>query len=97
MVEAMASGVPTVVANSSCLPEVSGGVLRYFNAESVDEIADCMAGVLASRSIREEIAGQGVRRAQQFSWRGCAENTLAVLVRLAEDRKAGRRGRVQAL
>jgi glycosyltransferase involved in cell wall biosynthesis len=91
MVEAMACGVPTVVANSSCLPEVSGGVLRYFNPDSVDEMAGCVEQVLASSSAQEELASRGVKRAQQFSWRRCAENTLAVLVRLAEDRKAVRR------
>jgi len=97
MVEAMACGVPAVVAGSSCLPEVSGGVLRYFNAESVDEIAGCVDQVLASRSILEELSSQGVKRARQFSWRTCAENTLAVLVRLAEDRRASRRAQAQAM
>jgi glycosyltransferase involved in cell wall biosynthesis len=97
MVEAMACGVPVVVANSSCLPEVSGGVLRYFNPESVDEMAGCVEQVLASRSVLEELASQGLKRARQFSWRTCAENTLAVLVRLAEDRKAARRAQAQAM
>src|SRR5579864_8117483 len=31
MVEAMACGVPTIAASVSCLPEISGGVLRYFD------------------------------------------------------------------
>lgn len=97
MVEAMACGVPAIVANSSCLPEVSGGVLRYFNPESVDEMAGCVEQVLASGSVLEELASQGVKRARQFSWRTCAENTLAVLVRLAEDRKAARRAQGQAM
>ena len=35
MVEAMACGIPTIAANSSCLPEISGGVLRYFDPYSV--------------------------------------------------------------
>ena len=43
MVEAMACGVPTIAANSSCLPEISGGVLRYFNPTSVEQMSDCMA------------------------------------------------------
>ena len=33
MVEAMACGVPTIASSSSCLPEISGGVLRYFDPE----------------------------------------------------------------
>ena len=31
MLEAMACGIPTIAANTSCLPEISGNVLRYFN------------------------------------------------------------------
>ena len=49
MVEAMACGVPTIAANTSCLPEISGGVLRYFNPNSVEDMAACMESVLLSR------------------------------------------------
>jgi len=35
MVEAMACGVPTIASNTSCLPEISGNVLAYFDPLSV--------------------------------------------------------------
>lgn len=79
MVEAMACGVPTIAASSSCLPEISGGVLRYFNPESVEEMSACMEEVLESGDLRKEMAEKGPVRAQQFDWRRCAEETLAVL------------------
>jgi len=97
MVEAMACGTPVVVADSSCLPEVSGGVLRYFNAESVDAITDCLEQVLTNRSLLGELAKQGVTRAQRFSWRRCAEDTLDVLTRLARDHKRRPRARSQGI
>jgi alpha-1,3-rhamnosyl/mannosyltransferase len=79
MVESMASGAPTVAANASCLPEVSGGVLRYFDPTSVEDMATCMEQVLESAETRQELAQKGASRAACFSWQRCAEQTLDVL------------------
>ncbi len=83
MVEAMACGIPTIAASSSCLPEVSGGALHYFDPLSVEELAGCMQGVLQSRDLRAELAARGKERAQRFSWQLCAEETFAVLQQVA--------------
>jgi len=83
LVEAMACGVATIAANCSSLPEVSGGVLRYFDPGSVEEIAKCMQEVLERAELRSELAERGRARAQQFSWQQCAEETLAVLEQVA--------------
>ena len=83
MLEAMACGVPTIAANSSCLPEISGGVLRYFDPYSVEAMAACMDEVLRSSDLRAELAGRGVKRAQSFSWELCAQQTLDVLEQAA--------------
>jgi glycosyltransferase involved in cell wall biosynthesis len=79
MVEAMACGIPTLAANSSCLPEVSGGVLRYFDPYSVEDMAACMQEALQSEDLRSELSARGKAHAQKFSWELCAEETLAVL------------------
>lgn len=84
MVEAMACGTPTIVANASCLPEISGGVLRYFDPYSKEEMATCIEAVLENEELRRELAENGQRRATRFDWRVCAEQTLAVLKRVAE-------------
>jgi glycosyltransferase involved in cell wall biosynthesis len=83
MVEAMACGIPTVTANSSCLPEISGGVLRYFNPTSVADMATCMEAVFLSRDLQAELAQRGRERAQNFSWDLCAQETLTVLEQVA--------------
>jgi glycosyltransferase involved in cell wall biosynthesis len=79
MVEAMACGVPTIAANNSCLPEISGGTLRYFDPYSVEAMAACMQEVLCSQDLRSELSSRGRERAQEFSWGLCAEETLDVL------------------
>jgi glycosyltransferase involved in cell wall biosynthesis len=84
LVESMACGVPTIAANSSCLPEISGGVLRYFDPESTDEMAFCMEEALENEDLRQQLSEKGLRRALQFDWRRCADETLTILARVAE-------------
>jgi glycosyltransferase involved in cell wall biosynthesis len=79
MVEAMACGVPTMAANNSCFPEVSGGVLEYFDAESVEEMAAAMRRGLEDEELRERLRSEGLKRAAEFSWERCARETLAVI------------------
>jgi len=83
MVEAMASGVPTIAANSSCLPEISGGVLRYFNPDSIDDMALCMETVFLSHDLQSELVQRGRERAQKFNWDLCAQETLSVVAQVA--------------
>ena len=83
MVESMACGIPTIAADTSCLPEVSGGVLKYFDPESVESLAACMEAVLSNEELRKELSRRGAERAGQFDWGCCAEQTLRVLLEAA--------------
>jgi glycosyltransferase involved in cell wall biosynthesis len=83
MVEAMACGTPTVVAATSCLPEVSGGVLRYFDPLSLDSIAVSLEEVLEDAAIQRDLSTQGLARAKEFSWHRCARETLELLISAA--------------
>ena len=79
MVEAMACGTPTIAANTSCLPEVSGGVLRYFDPLSVEDIACWMQRALEDSELRRELSRAGVERAAILSWDACARETMNIL------------------
>jgi glycosyltransferase involved in cell wall biosynthesis len=85
MVEAMASGVPTIAANASCLPEVSGGALRYFDPLSVEDIESAIEQVLGDDALREQLARDGVKVVAKYSWEKCARETLDVLTRTHEE------------
>jgi glycosyltransferase involved in cell wall biosynthesis len=78
MVEAMACGVPTVASNSSCIPEVSGGVLEYFDPYSIEEMAETIRRALEDISLRERLRRRGLARAADFSWERCARQTLRI-------------------
>lgn len=83
MVEAMACGVPTICSNASCLPEISGGVLRYFDPFSPDSMATCMESAVEDSELRAELSLLGQKRAEEFDWTKCARQTLAVLKQAA--------------
>jgi glycosyltransferase involved in cell wall biosynthesis len=79
MIESMACGVPTIASNSSCIPEISGGVLRYFDPQSEEDMAATMEVVLEHSDLQRELVRNGLKRASEFSWTRCAQQTIAAL------------------
>lgn len=77
VLEAMASGLPVIVADSSALKEVAGGVGLFVDPNDVEEMADTMMRV-CQQSNHEEVVRQGLERAAMFSWQVCAENMMGV-------------------
>jgi glycosyltransferase involved in cell wall biosynthesis len=80
MVEAMACGVPTIASNTSCLPEISGNALVYFDPLSVEDMAMSMETVLRDSELRRHLSENGIDRARDFTWESCARQTLDVLI-----------------
>ena len=87
MVEAMACGVPTIASNTSCLPEISGNALAYFDPLSGEAIAACMQAVLRDSEFRRHLREKGINRAREFTWERCARQTLDVLMKAGEARR----------
>jgi glycosyltransferase involved in cell wall biosynthesis len=83
LIEAMACGVPTIASNSSCIPEISAGRLRYFDPLSVEEMVQEIELALTDTELRQELRDAGLERASVFSWRRCAQETLRVLEQAA--------------
>lgn len=83
LVESMACGTPAIAANASCLPEVSGSSLLYFNPSSVDDIAGCMKRALEDSQLRSDIAQRGSEYVGCYDWQRCADETLQVLKKAA--------------
>jgi len=67
-VEAMASGSPLILANTSSLPEVGGDAAIYFTPGSVTSLVDALLQVLADDSHRSEMSDRGIKRARSFTW-----------------------------
>ena len=77
-IEAMASGVPVIVANRSCLPEVCGDAARYVDPADPELFASTIEASLLDVPWRAEAAVRGVERARQFTWQRCVDRTIGV-------------------
>ncbi|MDE1952908.1 MAG: glycosyltransferase family 4 protein [Betaproteobacteria bacterium] len=83
VLEAFASGVPVLTSNISSLPEISGGAALEVDPLSVGAIAEGLRALLDDTALRRRHASLGIERAKAFSWKHCAEQTLAVYRQLA--------------
>ncbi|MDR7155055.1 alpha-1,3-rhamnosyl/mannosyltransferase [Sphingobium xenophagum] len=81
-VEAMASGVPVVVADASCLPEVTGGAAMLVAPEDIDAFASRLEQALVDDGWREQARTAGLRVASGYSWDRCARETMDVYRKL---------------
>ena len=84
VVEAMACGAPVISSNRSSIPEVAGKATVLVNPEDVLELACAMEVLLEKPEYRRKLSKLGLERAQEFSWKKTAEQTLAVYQELAE-------------
>jgi len=71
--EAMKCGCPVILADSSCLPEVGGDAVMYFESGSKSSLGDAIDKVLKDESFRQELIKKGLKQVNEFSWEKTAE------------------------
>ena len=76
--EAMACGVPTVVADTSALPEVVGDAALLHPPTEEEALADALLRLLQDEDLRATLRKRGQERAARFTWDETARQTLAV-------------------
>ncbi len=76
--EAMRLGTPAIVSNTGALPEVCAGGAMQVAPDDADGLAAAMERLLDDSDLRSRWSDLGRRRAEEFTWRRCAQQTLAV-------------------
>jgi glycosyltransferase involved in cell wall biosynthesis len=76
--EAMSCGTPVISSNTSSIPEVVGEAGILVDPYQVNDLAAAIYKVAGSVSLQNELSQKGLERAQLFSWKKCAEETLQV-------------------
>lgn len=74
--EALACGAPVLCSNASSLPEVVGDAAATFDPHDIPALADLIRSVAHDPELRARLRAQGPLRAQRFSWRTTAEQTI---------------------
>lgn len=80
--EALACGAPSVVADTSSLPEVVGDAAWRVPARDVSAWAEVIATLWADADERAKLAQRGPLQAARFSWQRAARETLAIYRRV---------------
>lgn len=75
--DALAAGVPAVIADVSSLPEVCGDAAVRLRELSVAAIVEALGPLLRDEARRAELARRGPERAAEFAWARAAEGHLA--------------------
>ena len=88
--EAMASGVPVIVAAAGAAPEVVGDAGHKFEAGNATALGQRIVEVMRHDESRSEAAQACLRRAAEFSWDRTAAETVAVLREAADTRSMQR-------
>ncbi len=76
--EAMQCGVPTIVSNSSSLPEIVGKAGFLIEANQPDEIRKAIEKVLIYKELSKKMIKEGLIQAEKFKWKKTAIKTLEI-------------------
>jgi len=78
IVEAFCAGVPVVVSNASCGPEIAGDAALLVDPASPQQIAQAIDRILGDGQLRAGLKNKALARAAQFSFEKTARETLEV-------------------
>ena len=76
--EAMAAGCPTLVSNTSSLPEICRDAPFYFSPGDQGSLEAMLLQATNDEPARHRAHERGKRVAAQYSWRKCGDQTLAL-------------------
>ena len=78
IIEAFKYKVSVIAARNSSISEIVGDAGLLFETNNKEECKKYIERILTDENLREELIEKGLKRAQDFSWRKTAEQTLVV-------------------
>lgn len=91
LLESMAAGLPVACSDQQAMAELMGQGGLHFSPERAEDITRVLTSMIESTVLRDELARANHRRAQQYSWQRCAEQTFAFLLDVAGRHKGKQR------
>ena len=87
LLEAMASGTPAVASATSSLGEIAADAALTVDPTNTEAIAGAIRMALEDTPTRRRLVEAGLARAAGFTWRRCAEQTLALYREVVAERR----------
>jgi glycosyltransferase involved in cell wall biosynthesis len=88
LLEAMASGVPTVAADIGCFREIGSDAVFYADPYKVDALAGAMEEALFYPRAREMLIKRGRERVRSFGWEATARRLSQLFDEVLSERRA---------
>lgn len=77
--EAMKSGIPTIISNTTSLPEVCGDAAVLFEPNDYVELASKIDRLLSDNKFYNLYKKKGLNRAEEFSWERSVNSIVEIL------------------
>ncbi|MFV0604324.1 MAG: glycosyltransferase family 4 protein [Niabella sp.] len=74
--EGLASGVPVITSNTSCLPEAGGEAAYYVNPESADEMAAAFKNIINNPEQANSMVQKGLVQVKKFDQQVYVKNVM---------------------
>jgi glycosyltransferase involved in cell wall biosynthesis len=84
--EAMASGIPVIVSNTTSMPEVCGSAALYVDPHDPNDIAKKINQLLEDRGLYEQKVKDGFKRSKDFTWSNTAKGIMNSILAAIEDK-----------
>jgi glycosyltransferase involved in cell wall biosynthesis len=78
ILEAFSKGLPVLVANNTCLPEVGGNAVVQFDPFNTDDIAQKIKTVIDNVDLQNDMVIKGHERLKIFTWQNTAVQLIEV-------------------
>jgi len=82
--EAMAVQTPVIASNASCIPEVCGDAVEYFDPRNILEISEKMSEIFSNEELQENLVEKGLKQIQKFSWADSAQKILIEIEKISQ-------------
>ena len=90
LLEAMASGLPTVAADIPVFREVAGDAVLYADPYSAPDLAEAMEETLFKPGLAKSLTNRGLERVKHYSWERSANRLLTLFQEVWEERQGKR-------
>jgi len=82
ILEAMSAGVPVIASDIPPHREIAGKAVLFFNPNIPGELSQKISEIMNSSVLRENLAAEGLKQAEKFSWKRTAEKMAEIFKRL---------------
>ena len=86
VLEAMQSGVPTIIANNSSLPEIADEAGYLVDPEVPEAWGQAMGILFKDENHRNQLIQNGLLRSKDFSWENSAQKLKSIINKIKESR-----------